>query len=421
MNNIIRAAFQESGDNIKAYGLYQWDYGQKMEIHGLDLPPAVEVHFAATGDTEALVRIGFTRDKVTTVAIPETLLEQKNDIRAYIYISDAEHGETIKTINLPMNARPKPEAWNDSEETTMGVLMEAINQFAAGRADGIKYENSVLQLMSGEEELARVTITGGAGGGDGAREIELQKSETAIQWRHVGDQEWADLVLLADLCGEPGTDGSPGKDGSDGQPGKNGTDGITPHIGDNGNWYIGDTDTGRPSRGEAGTDGAPGKDGQDGTDGADGQDGAPGANGEDGRGIISVTIKTDGHLQIDYSDGTNADVGKVVGTDGLDGASGIPVRQEMTAEDTVAELHPGKLYIFPEMAELTLTLAEPADTGIANEYHVIFQSGATATILSIPDAINVPAGFSVDANKIYELSIMEGCMLAQSWEVQAGA
>ena len=70
---------------------------------------------------------------------------------------------------------------------------------------------------------------------------------------------------------------------------------------------------------------------------------------------------------------------------------------------------------------MTLTLAEPADTGTANEYHVIFQSGATATILSIPDAINVPAGFTVDANKIYELSIMEGCMLAQSWEVQAGA
>lgn len=28
---------------------------------------------------------------------------------------------------------------------------------------------------------------------------------------------------------------------------KNGKDGVTPHIGDNGNWYIGDTDTGQPS------------------------------------------------------------------------------------------------------------------------------------------------------------------------------
>lgn len=103
------------------------------------------------------------------------------------------------------------------------------------------------------------------------------------------------------------------------------------------------------------------------------------------------------------------------------GGSGGTVRIEKLSTDTAVELEPNKLYIFPEMAELTLTLAEPADTGTANEYHVIFQSGATATILSIPDAINVPAGFTVDANKIYELSIMEGCMLAQSWEVQAGA
>lgn len=33
-------------------------------------------------------------------------------------------------------------------------------------------------------------------------------------------------------------------------------DGIIPHIGDNGNWYIGENDTGKPSRGTAG---APGK------------------------------------------------------------------------------------------------------------------------------------------------------------------
>lgn len=415
MDKIIRAAFCDGRDSTTVYGLYQWDYGQELEIHGLDLPPAVEIHFAAAGDAEATVRIGTTKDKVTTSPIPDALLEQGKDIKAYVYLSDTDSGETIKIVNLPMSTRPKPEAWNGSEETTMGSIVEAINQFAAKKADGIKYGNNILRLISGEEELARVTIASGSGSGEDAREIEMQKSETAIQWRHIGDQEWTDLVLLADLRGEPGTDGSPGKDGSNGQPGKNGTDGITPHIGDNGNWYVGDTDTGKPSRGEAGTDGAPGK------DGADGQDGAPGVNGEDGRGIISATIKTDGHLQINYSDGTNEDVGEVVGNDGLDGASGIPIRQEMSVTDTTVTIDPGKLYIFPEMAELALTLAEPADTGIANEYHVIFQSGATATILSIPDTINVPAGFTVDANKIYELSIMEGCMLAQSWEVQAGA
>lgn len=43
-----------------------------------------------------------------------------------------------------------------------------------------------------------------------------------------------------------------GIDGQNGKDGTNGQDGLTPTIGDNGNWYLGDTDTGKPSRGEVG-------------------------------------------------------------------------------------------------------------------------------------------------------------------------
>ena len=64
--------------------------------------------------------------------------------------------------------------------------------------------------------------------------------------------------------------------GGGGGTGQDGKDGITPTIGENGNWYLGDEDTGKPSRGAtgpAGTDGAPGKDGAPGADGAPGKDG----------------------------------------------------------------------------------------------------------------------------------------------------
>ena len=37
-----------------------------------------------------------------------------------------------------------------------------------------------------------------------------------------------------------------------------GADGVTPHIGDNGNWYLGSTDTGKPSRGATGAQGPKG-------------------------------------------------------------------------------------------------------------------------------------------------------------------
>ena len=41
-----------------------------------------------------------------------------------------------------------------------------------------------------------------------------------------------------------GKDGADGKDGLNGKDGADGKDGVTPHIGENGNWYIGDEDTG---------------------------------------------------------------------------------------------------------------------------------------------------------------------------------
>lgn len=50
-----------------------------------------------------------------------------------------------------------------------------------------------------------------------------------------------------------------------------GADGLTPTIGDNGNWYLGDTDTGKPSRGERGETGAKGEKGDTGAIGADGK------------------------------------------------------------------------------------------------------------------------------------------------------
>ncbi|MBO4541531.1 MAG: InlB B-repeat-containing protein, partial [Bacilli bacterium] len=51
---------------------------------------------------------------------------------------------------------------------------------------------------------------------------------------------------------------------------------IIPYIGDNGNWWIGGSDTGVSATGQAGKDGQDGKDGHDGQDGRDGHDGQDG-------------------------------------------------------------------------------------------------------------------------------------------------
>lgn len=63
--------------------------------------------------------------------------------------------------------------------------------------------------------------------------------------------------------------------------GDKGADGVTPHIGDNGNWYIGNTDTGKPSRGETGLQGPVGPVGPRGPQGEKGADGKTPVKGTD--------------------------------------------------------------------------------------------------------------------------------------------
>lgn len=98
------------------------------------------------------------------------------------------------------------------------------------------------------------------------------------------------------------------------------------------------------------------------------------------------------------------------------GGSSGTVRVEKGSTDTTVELEPNKLYIFPEMASLTYTLAEPADASVANEYHFVFKSGSTATRVVHPSNVNI-GNFSVESNKIYEVSILEGLLTSQNWSV----
>lgn len=86
-------------------------------------------------------------------------------------------------------------------------------------------------------------------------------------------------------------------------------------------------------------------------------------------------------------------------------------RIEKLDTDTTVTLEPNKLYVFPEMTSLTYTLGE--GTG---EVHFIFRSGATATRVVHPAGVNI-GSFSVESNKVYEVSILEGLLTSQNWSV----
>ena len=97
--------------------------------------------------------------------------------------------------------------------------------------------------------------------------------------------------------------------------------------------------------------------------------------------------------------------GETEGEGGAQVAQGYPV-VSMTASS--AELTPNTYYRWGEIAALTVTLAESADTGVTNEYCFEFVSGETAAVLSVPDTVKWVKEPNVEAGKTYQVSILNG-------------
>ena len=162
---MITAVFQNNDDYAHAYGLWQWDYGQQLRIEGLHLPTAVEIHFALqeTGG-EAITRVGTTKDGVTTVTIPDSVLEGNRatwtadkayNIYAWVYLSDKLSGETIKRITMQVKSRPKPEAFEaPGDGEIFREAIEAVND-AAKRAE----EAGGKAVVAADEAKAAATQT----------------------------------------------------------------------------------------------------------------------------------------------------------------------------------------------------------------------------------------------------------------------
>lgn len=123
-------------------GLNQYDYGQVLRIQGLNLPTAVEIHFGLeeTGGTTT-TRIGVTKDGVTDVVIPDSMLENGDTsldyaIYAFIYLTDETSGKTVRRIKVQVKARSKPEQFDKPSDTELfHKAIKAVNQ-SAKEAEG---------------------------------------------------------------------------------------------------------------------------------------------------------------------------------------------------------------------------------------------------------------------------------------------
>lgn len=187
-------------------GLWQYDYGQILRIQGLELPTAVEVHFALTdrGGT-SITRVGTTRDNVTDVVIPDSMLENADTtadykIYAFIYLTDSESGQTEYKISMSVKSRPRPEQFEKQEDGEL--FRKAISEVN-------KSADSALQSKKEAEAWARGHVEYAERDKDNARYYAKQAKDEAekIQGKVKEGKEEIDRYIKEnrdDLKGEIG-------------------------------------------------------------------------------------------------------------------------------------------------------------------------------------------------------------------------
>lgn len=126
--------------------LYQWDYGQVLQITGDGMPSVCHVHFANKTTPKAIVRLASPITDGITVPIPDILLENEWEINAFVYVCGEGCGQTIKQVQIPVIKRKQPEDYTEEIPPSMQTELEAM----------IANVNTQLETI---EELYNNTIT----------------------------------------------------------------------------------------------------------------------------------------------------------------------------------------------------------------------------------------------------------------------
>ena len=206
--------------------------------------------------------------------------------------------------------------------------------------------------------------------------------------------------------GPQGPKGDTGHQGPKGDTGDTGPQGPKGDTGDTGpQGPKGDTgDTG--PQGPAGPQGEQGIQGEQGPQGPAGPQGEQGPKGDPGETYtlpIASSTQLGGVQPVAKTDAMTQSVG-VDAAGALWTAIAYPVTDTTDAEK---ELSPNTYYKWGEMSILTITLGSEI-AGIVNEFCGEFVSGETATTFSVPESVSWPNGLTVDANKTYQFSIVNG-------------
>lgn len=131
MSNVITAAFA-SETFLTTERLWKGDYGQVLNIQGLELPEYYEVHFASTKNGTPQVEIGTSAG----VNIPNKFLRSTGYIYAWLFLHEGENdGETKYQIKIPVEDKGIPiDQETPEEKTAVQQAIEALNE-ETGKAE----------------------------------------------------------------------------------------------------------------------------------------------------------------------------------------------------------------------------------------------------------------------------------------------
>ena len=145
---MVEAIFTETTTSLIIAGLTQWDYGQKLHIKGLELPEVAQIHFCNTTQKEAIVMPLTKHDDAWICEIPNVLLENNYDIKAWIFVTSKEQGETVKTIYLKVEKRAKPQDFISENPDATDILSDVVNKVNQNIKDNAEFKQEIINFKN---------------------------------------------------------------------------------------------------------------------------------------------------------------------------------------------------------------------------------------------------------------------------------
>lgn len=214
MKKTLTADFSKGNEKAYVRGLYQHDYGAILKVTGIEYAEIIRVDFAGPNDEKAHPVLALQEsDGGFCVKIPKENTDKDGELSAYIYVTDAEAGFTIKEVILPIIGRVEADPDPSGEKTDpFAEAIEEIKKNAKSASDSAasaaeseksasKSATQAEKSAAESQESAKVAATSekaAATSATAAAESERHAGESATTAQTAADQATKSATAAAE-------------------------------------------------------------------------------------------------------------------------------------------------------------------------------------------------------------------------------